>query len=158
MRLRQLTGLEQDKLRAEYEDVLKQIKYLNEVLSSEELQMKIIKDELIEINDKYGDKRRSEIVRNAEGLILKIFIPMMRWLLPFLTWVISNAPLTDFRRQNREDRIQGGTTRDEDFIEHLCCNNAQYNAVSPLKANATGSKFMKYLKVPEPPKEELCKI
>lgn len=66
MRLRQLTGLEQEKLRSEYEEVMKLIDHLNEILVNEELQMKIITDELIEVRDKYGDKRRTEIVQNAE--------------------------------------------------------------------------------------------
>ncbi|HHU35221.1 MAG TPA: DNA gyrase subunit A [Bacteroidetes bacterium] len=121
MRLRQLTGLEQDKLRAEYEDVLKQIKYLNEVLSSEELQMKIIKDELIEINDKYGDKRRSEIVRNAEEFNPEDFYSDDEMVITISHMgYIKRTPLTDFRRQNRGGTgSKGGTTRDEDFIEHL---------------------------------------
>ena len=66
MRLRQLTGLEQDKLRAEYKEVMEQIEYFKKVLASVELQMKIIKDELIEIKEKYGDKRRTQIIPNAE--------------------------------------------------------------------------------------------
>ncbi|MEZ5000214.1 MAG: hypothetical protein R2744_01800 [Bacteroidales bacterium] len=67
MRLRQLTGLEQDKLRAEYEEIMKYITYLKELLESEELQMKMIKDELIEVRDKFGDSRRTEIYCQMQG-------------------------------------------------------------------------------------------
>jgi len=68
MRLRQLTGLEQDKLHAEYEEIQKQITHLNDILNNEELRMKVIKDELIEIRDKYGDERRSKIIFASEEM------------------------------------------------------------------------------------------
>ncbi len=121
MRLRQLTGLEQEKLRAEYEEILALIKNLNEVLASEELQMKIIKDELIEINGKYGDKRRTEIVRNAEEFNPEDFYSDDEMVITISHMgYIKRTPLTEFRRQNRGGTgSRGGTTREEDFIEHL---------------------------------------
>ena len=121
MRLRQLTGLEQDKLRAEYGEVQKLIEHLKKVLGDEALQMQIIKDELIDVKNKFGDKRRTEIVPavgefNPEDFYadddMVITISHMGY--------IKRTPLSEFRRQNRGGTgARGGTTRDEDFIEHL---------------------------------------
>ncbi|MGD0584096.1 MAG: DNA gyrase subunit A [Bacteroidales bacterium] len=121
MRLRQLTGLEQDKLRAEYKEVMELIDYLKNVLSSVELQMKIIKDELLEIRDKYGDNRRTEIIPNAEEFNPEDFYADDEMVITIShLGYIKRTPLTDFRRQNRGGiGSKGGTTRDEDFIEHL---------------------------------------
>lgn len=79
MRLRQLTGLEQEKLRAEYAEIMALIEYLKSVLANVDLQMKIIKDELIEIKEKFGDARRTEIIPNAEEFNPDISMLMMRW-------------------------------------------------------------------------------
>jgi len=121
MRLRQLTGLEQDKLRSEYDEVVKLIEYLKNVLESVELQMKIIKDELIELKEKYGDKRRTEIVPNAEEFNPEDFYADEEMVITISHMgYIKRTPLTEFRRQNRGGMgAKGSTIRDEDFIEHL---------------------------------------
>jgi DNA gyrase subunit A len=121
MRLRQLTGLEQDKLRSEYQEVLNLIEYLKSILASIDLQMKIIKDELIEIRDKYGDERRTEIVPNAEEFNPEDFYADEEMVITISHMgYIKRTPLTEFRRQNRGGTgAKGSTTRDEDFIEHL---------------------------------------
>ena len=121
MRLRQLTGLEQDKLREEYQELLKQIEYLRSVLDSVELQMKIIKDELLEIKQKYGDSRRTEIIPNAEEFNPEDFYADEEMVITISHMgYIKRTPLTEFRRQNRGGTgSRGGSTRDEDFIEHL---------------------------------------
>jgi len=121
MRLRQLTGLEQDKLRAEYKEVMDLIDYLRSVLESTELQMKIIKDELNEIKEKYGDKRRTEIIPNAEEFNPEDFYADDEMVITISHMgYIKRTPLTEFRRQNRGGTgAKGGSTREEDFIEHL---------------------------------------
>ncbi|MGD0342348.1 MAG: DNA gyrase subunit A [Bacteroidales bacterium] len=121
MRLRQLTGLEQDKLRTEYKEVMELIDYLKRVLADVSLQMKIIKDELIEIKEKYGDKRRTEIVPNAEEFNPEDFYADDEMVITISHMgYIKRTPLTEFRRQNRGGTgAKGGSTRDEDFIEHL---------------------------------------
>jgi len=121
MRLRQLTGLEQEKLRAEYQEVMELIAYLKSVLASEDLQMKIIKDELLEIKEKYGDKRRTEIIPNAEEFNPEDFYSDDEMVITISHMgYIKRTPLTEFRRQNRGGTgAKGGATRDEDFIEHL---------------------------------------
>jgi DNA gyrase subunit A len=121
MRLRQLTGLEQDKLRAEYKEVMDLIDYLRKVLENVDLRMKIIKDELIEIKDKYGDNRRTEIVPNAEEFNPEDFYADDEMVITISHMgYIKRTPLTEFRRQNRGGvGSKGSTTREEDFIEHL---------------------------------------
>jgi DNA gyrase subunit A len=121
MRLRQLTGLEQEKLRAEYKEITDLIVYLRKVLDSVDLQMKIIKDELLEIKEKYGDKRRTIIVPNAEEFNPEDFYSDDDMVITISHMgYIKRTPLTEFRRQARGGTgAKGGTTRDEDFIEHL---------------------------------------
>jgi DNA gyrase subunit A len=121
MRLRQLTGLEQEKLRAEYEEIMKLIEYLKSVLADVNLQMKIIKDELLEIKEKYGDSRRTEIVLNAEEFNPEDFYSDDEMVITISHMgYIKRTPLTEFRRQNRGGTgARAGATRDEDFIEHL---------------------------------------
>jgi len=121
MRLRQLTGLEQDKLRSEYQEVMNLIEYLKSILASVDLQMKIIKDELIEIKNKYGDARRTEIVPSAEEFNPEDFYADDEMVITISHMgYIKRTPLTEFRRQNRGGiGSKGSTTRDEDFIEHL---------------------------------------
>jgi DNA gyrase subunit A len=121
MRLRQLTGLEQEKLRAEYAEIMTLIEYLKSILASVELQMKIIKDELLEIREKYGDKRRTEIIPNAEEFNPEDFYADDEMVITISHMgYIKRTPLTEFRRQNRGGTgARGGATRDEDFIEHL---------------------------------------
>ena len=121
MRLRQLTGLEQEKLRAEYKEVMELIEYLKSVLANLDLQMKIIKDELLEIKEKYGDKRRTEVIPNAEEFNPEDFYADDEMVITISHMgYIKRTPLTEFRRQNRGGTgAKGGATRDEDFIEHL---------------------------------------
>ena len=121
MRLRQLTGLEQDKLRDEYKEVMALIDYLKSILESEELQMKIIKDELIEVKEKYGDARRTEIIPDAGEFNPEDFYADDEMVITIShLGYIKRTPLTEFRRQNRGGTgAKGGSTRDEDFIEHL---------------------------------------
>ena len=87
MRLRQLTGLEQDKLHAEYNEVQKLIAHLNDLLNSEELRMQVIKNELIEIREKYGDERRSEIIFSSEEMNPEDFYANDEMVITILTWV-----------------------------------------------------------------------
>jgi len=121
MRLRQLTGLEQDKLRHEYDEVQKLIAYLKEILSNEELRMTVIKDELIEIRDKYGDGRRTEIVYASEELNPEDFYSNDEMIITVShLGYIKRTPLSEFRSQNRGGvGAKGSETRDADFIEHI---------------------------------------
>ncbi|TFG44565.1 MAG: DNA gyrase subunit A [Bacteroidia bacterium] len=121
MRLRQLTGLEQEKLRDEYKEIMTLIEYLKSILESVDLQMKIIKDELLEIKEKYGDPRRTEIIPNAEEFNPEDFYADDEMVITIShLGYIKRTPLTEFRRQNRGGTgAKGGSTRDEDFIEHL---------------------------------------
>lgn len=121
MRLRQLTGLEQDKLRNEYDEVQKLIAYLNDILSNEELRMQVIKDELIEIRDKYGDERRTEIVYASEELNPEDFYSNDEMIITVShLGYIKRTPLTEFRAQHRGGvGAKGSETRDTDFIEHI---------------------------------------
>jgi DNA gyrase subunit A len=121
MRLRQLTGLEQEKLRAEYAEIMALIESLKSILANVDLQMKIIKDELIEIREKYGDERRTLIIPNAEEFNPEDFYADDEMVITISHMgYIKRTPLTEFRRQNRGGTgAKGGATRDEDFIEHL---------------------------------------
>jgi DNA gyrase subunit A len=121
MRLRQLTGLEQEKLRDEYKEIMALIEYLKSILASVDLQMKIIKDELLEIKEKYGDARRTEIIPNAEEFNPEDFYADDEMVITISHMgYIKRTPLTEFRRQNRGGTgAKGGSTREEDFIEHL---------------------------------------
>jgi DNA gyrase subunit A len=121
MRLRQLTGLEQEKLRAEYSEIMSLIEYLKSVLANVDLQMKIIKDELLEVKEKYGDKRRTLIIPNAEEFNPEDFYADDEMVITISHMgYIKRTPLTEFRRQNRGGTgAKGGATREEDFIEHL---------------------------------------
>jgi len=121
MRLRQLTGLEQDKLREEYKEIMTLIGYLRNVLADESLQMKIIKDELLEVKEKYGDARRTEIIPDAGEFNPEDFYADDEMVITISHMgYIKRTPLTEYRRQNRGGTgARGGSTRDEDFIEHL---------------------------------------
>ncbi|MFZ4455930.1 MAG: DNA gyrase subunit A [Bacteroidales bacterium] len=121
MRLRQLTGLEQNKLRAEYEEVMALINRLNEILNNEELRMSIIKDELTEIKNKYGDVRRSEIVYASEDFNPEDFYSDDEMVITIShLGYIKRTALTEFRAQNRGGvGAKGSETRDEDFIEYI---------------------------------------
>ena len=121
MRLRQLTGLMQDQLRAEYEDLMKQIAYLEEILVNDELCKKVIKDELEEVKAKYGDARRSEIVYASEEFNPEDFYADDQMVITIShLGYIKRTPLAEFRTQNRGGvGSKGSETRDEDFVEHI---------------------------------------
>ncbi len=121
MRLRQLTGLEQDKLRAEYEEIEKLIAYLNEILENEDLCMKVIKDELLEIKDKFGDERKTDIVYASEELNPEDFYADDEMIITVSHMgYIKRTPLSEFRAQGRGGvGAKGSETRDEDFVEYI---------------------------------------
>ncbi len=121
MRLRQLTGLEQDKLRAEYEEILKTIDYLRSVLESHDLRMEIIRNELIEVKDKFGDERKSKIEFSAADFRIEDTIPDDNVVITIShAGYIKRTNLSEYRRQNRGGRgAKGSSTRTEDFLEHL---------------------------------------
>lgn len=121
MRLQRLTGLERDKIRQEYQELIELINYLKQVLDDHSLQMKIISEEMAEIRNKYGDERRTEIVYASEEFNPEDFYaddPMVITISRM--GYIKRTPLVDFRTQGRGGvGSKGSTTRDEDFIEHL---------------------------------------
>ena len=121
MRLRQLTGLMQDQLHAEYEELMKQIAYLEEILVNDELCKKVIKDELEEVKAKYGDSRRSEIVYASEEFNPEDFYADDQMVITIShLGYIKRTPLAEFRTQNRGGvGSKGSETRDEDFVEHI---------------------------------------
>ena len=125
MRLRQLTGLERDKLQAEYEELEKLIHYYQQVLESEPMQMGIIKDELTELKEKYGDPRRTEIVASAEDFNPEDFYPNEDVVITVSHFgYIKRTSLSEYRSQGRGGiGAKGSTTRDEDFIEHIYVAN-----------------------------------
>ena len=121
MRLRQLTGLEREKLEAEHAELERKINYLNDVLASVDMQMQIIKDELQEIKHKYGDERRSEIVYSSEEFNPEDFYADDDMVITISHMgYIKRTPLAEYRTQNRGGvGVKGSATRDEDFIEHI---------------------------------------
>lgn len=121
MRLRQLTGLLQDQLHAEYDELMKQIAYYEEILTNDELCKKVIKDELEEVKAKYGDPRRSEIVYASEEFNPEDFYADDEMVITIShLGYIKRTPLSEFRTQNRGGvGSKGSETRDEDFIEHI---------------------------------------
>ena len=121
MRLRQLTGLEQDKLRAEYDEVMALIAHLKEILASVDLQMEIIKDELIEVRDKFGDERRTDIVYSSAEFNPEDFYADDEVLITISNLgYIKRTDLKEFKTQNRGGKgSKGSTTRDQDFLRHM---------------------------------------
>ena len=121
MRLRALTGLEHGKLTAERDDLEARIKYYNDVLSDESLQMQIIKDEMMDMKAKYGDPRRTEIVFSAEEFNPEDFYADNDMVITISHMgYIKRTPLAEYRTQNRGGiGVKGSATRDEDFIEHI---------------------------------------
>ncbi len=121
MRLRVLTGLERDKIKAEYEELMKLIDYLKTILADETLRMKIIKDELAEIREKYGDERKSEIVYAAGDFKMEDMIADEEVVITISHMgYIKRTLLSEYRTQGRGGKgSKGSTTRDDDFIEHL---------------------------------------
>jgi DNA gyrase subunit A len=121
MRLRQLTGLEQDKLREEFEKLLAEINRLKEILEHVHLRMEIIKNELIEVKEKYKDKRRTEIIQSAEEFNPEDFYADDEMIITIShLGYIKRTPLAEFKTQNRGGvGSKGSATRDEDFIEYI---------------------------------------
>jgi len=121
MRLRQLTGLEQDKLRAEYAEILERIAHYQEILNNLSLRMQIIKDEMLELKEKFGDKRRTAIIFASEELNPEDFYADEDVIITIShLGYIKRTALTEFRAQNRGGvGSKGSNTRDEDFIEHM---------------------------------------
>ncbi|SHM05421.1 DNA gyrase subunit A [Mucilaginibacter sp. OK098] len=121
MTLRRLTGLERDKIKDEYEGLMKLIDYLRSILADEGLRMQIIKDELIEIRDKYGDERKTEMVHSSAEMNTEDFIEDEDVVITISReGYIKRTPLTEYRRQGRGGKgAIGSNSRDADFIEHL---------------------------------------
>ena len=121
MTLRRLTGLERDKIKDEYEGLMKLIDYLKSILADEGLRMQIIKDELIEIRDKYGDERRTEMVHSSAEMNTEDFIEDEDVVITISReGYIKRTALTEYRRQARGGKgAIGSNSRDSDFIEHL---------------------------------------
>ena len=121
MRLRQLTGLQREQLEAEHEELTKTINYLRDVLANVDMQMQIIKDELVEIKEKYGDERRSEIIYSSEEFNPEDFYADDDMVITISHMgYIKRTPLAEYRTQNRGGKgAKGSATRDEDFIEHI---------------------------------------
>ena len=149
MRLRQLTGLEQDKLRGEFEEIKQLIKDLKNILSNEDIRMKIISDELIEIRDKYGDERRSVIEYSGGDLSIEDMIPDEKVLITIShAGYIKRTSLTEYKIQNRGGVGQkASTTRNEDFLEDLFVgSNHQYMLFFTQKGKCF---WMRVYEIPE---------
>lgn len=149
MRLRQLTGLEQDKLRAEYDEILKTIEDLKDILERKDRRMQVIKDELLEIKEKYGDARRSIIEYAGGDLSIEDMIPDEQVVITIShAGYIKRTSLTEYKTQNRGGVGQkGSTTRSEDFLEHLFAGtNHQYMLFFTQKGKCY---WMRVYEIPE---------
>ena len=149
MRLRQLTGLEQDKLRSEYEEIIKTIADLKDILAKKERRMQIIKDELLEVKEKYGDERRSEINFAGGDLSIEDMIPDEQVVLTIShAGYIKRTPLSEYKTQNRGGVGQkASSTRNEDFLEHLFVGtNHQYMLFFTQKGKCF---WMRVYEIPE---------
>ena len=125
MRLRQLTGLEREKLQSEYDELMKFIRYCEDVLANESMQMQIIKDETVQMKEKYGDARRTEIALSAEEFNPEDFYADEDVVITIShLGYIKRTSLSEYRLQNRGGvGMKGSATRDEDFIEHIYVAN-----------------------------------
>ena len=125
MRLRQLTGLEREKLQSEYDELMKFIRYCEDVLANESMQMQIIKDETMEMKEKYGDARRTEIAMSSDEFNPEDFYADEDVVITIShLGYIKRTSLTEYRTQNRGGvGMKGSATRDEDFIEHIYVAN-----------------------------------
>jgi len=121
MTLRRLTGLERDKIKEEYAELMKTIEHLKSILADEGLRMQIIKDELEEIRQKFGDERRTTIVHSAEDMSMEDFIDDEEVVITIShEGYVKRTPATEFRAQGRGGKgSKGSTSRNEDFIEHM---------------------------------------
>ena len=149
MRLRQLTGLEQDKLRSEYEALMETIEDLKDILNKKDRRMQIIKDELLVVKDKYGDERRSVIEYAGGDLSIEDMIPNEQVVITIShAGYIKRTSLTEYRTQNRGGVGQkASTTRNEDFLEHLFVGtNHQYMLFFTQKGKCF---WMRVYEIPE---------
>ncbi|TVZ28490.1 DNA gyrase subunit A [Gillisia sp. Hel_I_86] len=149
MRLRQLTGLEQDKLRSEYEEIKKTIDDLKDILDRKDRRMQVITDELLEIKNKYGDERRSVIEYAGGDLSIEDMIPDEQVVITIShAGYIKRTSLTEYKTQNRGGVGQkGSTTRNEDFLEHLFSGtNHQYMIFFTQKGKCF---WMRVYEIPE---------
>lgn len=149
MRLRQLTGLEQDKLRAEYEDLQKLIQRLKDLLANKDLRMELIKEELVEIRDKYGDNRRSQIEYSGGDVSIEDLIADENVVITIShAGYVKRTPLSEYKTQNRGGVGQKGVaTRDSDFLEHLyVASNHQYMMFFTQKGKCY---WMRVYEIPE---------
>jgi len=149
MRLRQLTGLEQDKLRAEYEDLMKLIADLKDILANESRRMEIIKNELIEVRDKYGDERRSVIEYSASEMRIEDLIPDEEVVVTIShAGYIKRTSLAEYKVQNRGGMgSKGSTTRDKDFLAELfVATNHNYLLIFTEKGKCF---WMRVFEIPE---------
>ncbi len=149
MRLRQLTGLEQDKLRAEYEEIMKLINHLKELLASKDLRMALIKEELVEIRDKYGDARRSTIEYAGGDVSIEDLIADENVVITIShAGYIKRTSLTEYKTQNRGGVGQKSAgTRDQDFLEHLfVATNHNYLLIFTQKGKCY---WMRVYEIPE---------
>tara|TARA_B100001029_G_C15053113_1_gene452276 strand:- start:95 stop:2518 length:2424 start_codon:yes stop_codon:yes gene_type:complete len=149
MRLRQLTGLEQDKLRSEFDQLVKTIADLKDILEKKDRRMRIIKDELEEVKERYGDDRRSKIEYAGGNFSIEDMIPDEKVVITIShLGYIKRTPLTDYKTQNRGGVGQkASTTRDEDFLEHLFVGtNHQYMLFFTQKGKCF---WMRVYEIPE---------
>jgi DNA gyrase subunit A len=149
MRLRQLTGLEQDKLRAEYEELMKLIAHLKELLASKEMRAQVIRDELLEVKEKYGDERRSIIEYAGGDVSIEDLIADEQVVVTIShAGYIKRTSLTEYKTQNRGGVGQkSAATRDEDFLEHLfVATNHQYLMFFTQKGKCF---WMRVFEIPE---------
>ena len=140
MRLGQLTGLDQDKLRNEYAEVEKMIAYYKEILADESVCMKVVKDELLEIKEKYGDERKTEIIYSSEEFNAEDFYADDEMIITISHMgYIKRTPLSEFRAQNRGGvGAKGSNTREEDFIEYIYPASMHNYMLLPKRVNAIG--------------------
>lgn len=149
MRLRQLTGLEQDKLRNEHAELLKLISDLKDILENKDRRMSIIKDELLEVKEKHGDERRSRIEFSGGELSIEDMIPDEKVVITIShAGYIKRTPLAEYKTQNRGGVGQkGSTTRSEDFLEYLFVGtNHQYMLFFTQKGRCF---WMRVFEIPE---------
>lgn len=149
MRLRALTGLEQDKLRAEYEELMRTIEHLKALLSDRDLRMQLIREELEEIKERYGDERRSEIIYASEEFNPEDFYADEEMIITISHHgYIKRTPLSEFRSQARGGvGAKGSDTRDEDFIEYIY--SASMHATMLLFTQRGRCYWLKVYEIPE---------
>ena len=149
LRLRTLTGLEIDKIRDEYDEIMKMINHLKDILANEDLRMQIIKDELIEVRRKYGDERRTDIDYAGGDLNMEDLIPDEKVVLTISHMgYIKRTPLSEYRKQSRGGvGNRAATTRDEDFLEYMVsASNHQYMLFFTEKGKCF---WMRVFEIPE---------